>query len=111
MFRGNSLKPGAHSKGRTLTVAELDVCVGIESDVRALRSRIDQTELSDSVAEIRYRGLEQAVNVRRQALDRTDQREIDADSASILVLCEPNLSQNGCSSRSTPSTFSVSRMP
>ena len=58
-------------------MAELDVCVGIENEIRSLKSKIDTADLVAGVAESRYRGLEQAMNVRRQVLDHTDQREID----------------------------------
>ena len=69
--------PGAHSKGRTLTVGELDACVGIENEIRSLKSTIDQTDLIASVAQTHYVGLGQIINAKRQSLDDTNQREID----------------------------------
>ena len=76
--RGSGLKPGAKRDGRTLTVAELRVCIDIKAAARRLADGIHHKEMSTDVAESRYRGLDLQLGAAAQTLDRTDQREVDA---------------------------------
>ena len=76
MFRGSGLQPGEPYRGRMLTVDELDVCLGIEAEIRTLDSDTDQAELIQSLSDSRQRGLDMLISAERQMLDRSDKKAV-----------------------------------
>ncbi len=76
MFRESGLQPGEPYRGRMLSVDELDVCLGIEAEIYALDSDIDQAELIQSLSDSRQRGLDMLISAERQMLDRSDEKAV-----------------------------------
>ncbi len=76
MFQGSGLQPGEPYRGRMLSVDELDVCLGIEAEIYALDSDIDQAELIQSLSDSRQRGLDMLISAERQMLDRSDEKAV-----------------------------------
>jgi len=75
MFRG-SAAVGDKDARPTMSLATLRGCVGLEIELRDLRSRNDSARISLELAEGRMRAADQWVQVMRQSLDRTDARAV-----------------------------------